>query len=704
MADKIIKRKLSPAKVTGRVDASSFNAETNEVNVVFATENMVLESFPNGERFYEQLEVNVKAGDLDRFNNGAAVLDNHNAESIRSQFGKVTRAWIDETKKEGCATLKLSDSEDWKTVVNDIAKGVISNISFTFRRNKMMDTGTEKDGIRILKTVSWEGLEISFVTIPADYKAGVRGNNDQDNDVTIINHNNKIDMTEEEKKARREAITDVCRKLKLTDEFANTIITDELITVDAARSLAIDESIKPAPAKVVDIAALEGKAKKRSLEIIAVCRKLNLSDQKNAEGIFFPDELIAKEITLDQARALMIDKAAEIQAAGLHINGIHGANVLDTKRDGKRALAMEHSILQRAGIVLMDADGKAVKYDADVYGGMSLKEIAFEGLKERGLDPRSMNINEQRQYLLNPEYAHRSAGQMTTSDFPSITENVLNKVALQRYQLAERTWEPLVKKRTVKDFKPVSNVRLNDVIIDEDSQIEESGEYTFVKMTDSKESYAVRKYGKKAILSWEALINDDLSLFNDTTSLIMDGFTQFQNKLFYQILASDVAIKSGANKMFDGKLVFDASHKNIAVAAAISIDSLSAMRLLLRTQKAPNGSLLNLNPKFLIVGPQNEQLAEQFTSSNYVATEQGKINKLGASLTPIVDAQITDGRWFLSATPSQIASTEVASLAGQEMYTESRYSFDVDGMEIKFRLTHGIKVVDFRGMVKNPGL
>ena len=219
-----------------------------------------------------------------------------------------------------------------------------------------------------------------------------------------------------------------------------------------------------------------------------------------------------------------------------------------------------------------------------------------------------------------------------------------------------------------------------------------------------KESYKVQKYGKKAVLSWEALVNDDLSLFNDTASIIVDGFTQLQNKFFYQILASTAALKNGSNKMADGNLLFHASHNNTLSATAIGITGLTAARLALRTQTAPNGSKLNLAPRFLVVGPQNETLAEQFTSAAYVATEQGKINKLGQSLTPIVDANIADGSWFLFASPSSIPTIEVAHLDGQEMFTESRYSFDVDGMEIKFRMTHGIKAIDFRGIAKTAGI
>lgn len=703
-----ITRKMGLANVAASINTSSFNADNNEVEVVFATETLVEEEMPDGERFYEQVEISNAAADLTRLNSNGPVLDSHDNSSVKKQMGVVVRAWVDESTKEAKAIVRLSKSEEWATVVNDVKDGIIKNISFRFRRMRMIDTGEVKDNKRILRTVKWEASEISFVTIPADIKAGVR-NAGTEYDVTIIENKNDHTMTPEQKNELTTQVKDVVRKLGLDETFADELLATDGITVDIARAKAIDKvqelkDAADAAGKPVNVDELKGKEKQRALEIIGICRKLNLDKVTNEKGEFFADELISQNVSLDVARAKAIDKAAEIDLSMNKPTGVTSFGMGNDAREAKRAEAKQHAILERAGVVLFDEKGEKIKYDADVYRGMTLKEIAFEGLIERGLNPRNMSVKELKQYILNPEYAVRSSsGSLTTSDFPSITENVLNKVALQRYQLAERTWEPLVRKRTVRDFKPISNVRLNDVVVDETSQILEGGEYTMVKMTDSKETYAIKKYGKKAVLSWEALINDDLSMFNDTVAIVVDGFTQFQNKLFYQLLNSTTALASGANKMADGQLLFHASHNNIATAGVINVDNLGAARKLLRQQTAPNGSLLNLNPKFLVVGPEYEQLAEQYTSSNYVATEQGKINKLGASLTPIVDANITGNKWFLFATPQSIPTIEVAHLEGQEMYTESRYSFDVDGMEVKFRFTNGIKAIDHRGIVKNAG-
>ena len=709
MAEKINIRKLKAANINGRIDTTSFDTANNTVNVVFATQNPVLETMGDGERFYEQLEVTTAAADLARFNNNAAVLDNHKRDSVKNQLGRVERAWIDNKTNEGCATLKLSDSEEWKSVVNDISKGIITNISFTFRRIKMVDTGTEKDGIRVLKTTEWEGLEISFVTIPADPNAGTRNLNDE-YEVQIFNQNKSTVMTEEEKKARKLAIQTICRKLKLSNEFADTLIADETITEDSARALALDKfsEVEPLP-NPVDLKSLQGKERERALTIIEVCRKLNISEDKNKDGVLFSTELIGSDISVDAARAKAIDRAAELQA--INITGVNASVVSKGDLEAKRAMARENVLLERLGIT-KDEEGK--KLDTGGYRGMSLIEIATENAIDCGI----LNSNDVGRRSLNSlhndknfkmailgQASRSSSGLLTTSDFPALMENVLNKMLRNSYTLAEKSWDVFTKKTTANDFKPMSRVSLHDVFIDPDKDVVlEGGEYSLVKMNDSAEKYAIRKWGKKVPFAWESIINDDLSGLDRTTASIIAGFTQAQNRMVYRTLTNATALSDGSNKMYDGNVIFHTSHNNlIATGTAITLTDLQNMRTKLRQQKAPNGNLLNLRGRFLVVGPTLETLAEQFTSANFTPNQSGVINKFGPTLTPVVDANITDNSWYIIADPGIIDTIEVASLGGQDMYAESRYSFDVDGIETKIRMTFGLKAIDWRGMVKNPG-
>jgi hypothetical protein len=102
-------------------------------------------------------------------------------------------------------------------------------------------------------------------------------------------------------------------------------------------------------------------------------------------------------------------------------------------------------------------------------------------------------------------------------------------------------------------------------------------------------------------------------------------------------------------------------------------------------------------------GPVNEALMLQYTSQNYVATKSGDINVWVGMMQPIVDARITDTTWLLIADPLLIDTIEYAVLDGQEIYTETRYGFDVDALQWKVRSVFGAKAIDWRSMYKNAG-
>ncbi len=58
--------------------------------------------------------------------------------------------------------------------------------------------------------------------------------------------------------------------------------------------------------------------------------------------------------------------------------------------------------------------------------------------------------------------------------------------------------------------------------------------------------------------------------------------------------------------------------------------------------------------------------------------------------------------WFMVADPSQIDTIEYCYLEGQQgVYIETRYGFEVDGVEIKARLDFAAAAVEPRGLQKN---
>ncbi|MFK0090955.1 Mu-like prophage major head subunit gpT family protein, partial [Pseudomonas sp. NPDC090755] len=149
-----------------------------------------------------------------------------------------------------------------------------------------------------------------------------------------------------------------------------------------------------------------------------------------------------------------------------------------------------------------------------------------------------------------------------------------------------------------------------------------------------------------------------------------------------------------------------ADHGNVAGSGgAINTTTLGAARTAMRKQQSKAGAFLNVEPRYLVVGPDKELEAFQFTSSNYVPAKNADINdSRNTSLIVIVDPRITGNQWYLYTEPGLVDTFEYAYLEGEQgVFTETREGFEVDGVEIKARLVFGAAWIDFRGAYKNPG-
>src|SRR5690606_29772037 len=155
---------------------------------------------------------------------------------------------------------------------------------------------------------------------------------------------------------------------------------------------------------------------------------------------------------------------------------------------------------------------------------------------------------------------------------------------------------------------------------DDLKEVKEGGEYEYGTIGEGAEKYKVVKYGRIIAITWETLVNDDLDAFSRIPRKIAATAARKQSDLVYAIL-------TGSHKMSDNKELFSADHKNLATGTAIDINNIGLMRKLIRTQKSNGGKdVLDLHPKYLIVGPDNEQLALQYTSANYTPNVAGNQN------------------------------------------------------------------------------
>jgi len=107
---------------------------------------------------------------------------------------------------------------------------------------------------------------------------------------------------------------------------------------------------------------------------------------------------------------------------------------------------------------------------------------------------------------------------LTTSDFPLLFGDVLDRQVLAAYKAVPPVWKAFVRMGTVPRIYPqIGGYRF---AITGGSQylaeVAEKGEYLASDRDESRFTIYVKKYGRQFDISWETLVNDDLNALKDT--------------------------------------------------------------------------------------------------------------------------------------------------------------------------------------------
>ncbi len=217
-------------KRTASLVISTFNKEARTIDVVFATNTPVLMRDEWGEQFYEILDMNPTSIDLTRLNAFAPMLDNHKIEDTESVRGVIEKTWVEGS--EALATLRFDIDDAADKLMGKVERGIIRTLSVGYSVFKYVFEGNPEADIPTVRAISWQGYEISWAPIPADFKCTARSlifNN--------IQKPKKPMLTKVEK--RNKQIKADCKRYKLPDAFADGLIAkpiEELSLLKAIRS------------------------------------------------------------------------------------------------------------------------------------------------------------------------------------------------------------------------------------------------------------------------------------------------------------------------------------------------------------------------------------------------------------------------------------------------------------------------------------
>lgn len=712
-------RRDAPSDLATRAEGdTATQAPAARFEIVFTTGAPVKRfDWANGRYYLEQLEVSEQAIDLSRLERGAPLLNTHMAWSLEDQLGVCDQPEI--RNGQGVCQSQLSRRDSVRGVVQDLEDTVIRNVSVGYARNAVeMVAPSEENGMWVYRVTRWTPMEVSLVPIPADMDSQVvrsEGGTFKAPDgrelrafpcvmteVATRTETHTHTTTEQQPAARaaaQQSTTAVATAdVSSTRNFESTTMTPEEIAAAAAATLAATAT-RAAPTTAPDADAMRQAGiqaeRQRSADIRTAvdAARSTLGTEADALAI----RLIDAGVTVDTARAQILDALADASRA----QSVRGATHVTTVRDEQDTLRtrMSDALVLRNNPDATEFAGTTIDVaGARNFRGMDLMDMARRSIAAAGGNADGLSRREIAMAALNLDAdARRSAGMMGTSDFPAILASTVNRSLRAAYEQAPRTFTGWARQSTNKDFREKSLLQLSGM--SQFKKINEGGEYKLATFSDTAEKYSLSKYGAIIAITWEALINDDLSAFSRIPMMIAEEAAALEGDLVYAALI-------GNPVMADGVALFHANHKNLAGSAgAISDVTLGAGRAAMRKQTGANGRVLNLAPEILIVGPDKEAEALKYTSSNFVAAKSVDINPaFNTSLSVIVDNRVTGNQWYLASSPNRVDTVEYAYLEGENgLFTTRREGFEVDGVEIKARHVFAAKAIDHRGLYKNAG-
>ncbi|WDQ98181.1 hypothetical protein PSC71_13180 [Devosia sp. J2-20] len=317
--------------------------------------------------------------------------------------------------------------------------------------------------------------------------------------------------------------------------------------------------------------------------------------------------------------------------------------------------------------------------------GRGLIDLAAEVTDYRG--GRILNARQVDEILTRASHS--------TSDFPVIFENALNRSLEGRYALAEPTFKQFARQRNFRDFRPHQTVRIGDFPMLQ--RIAETGEIKAGTFGEGKEETQAFSYARQIRISRKMLINDDLGAIADLLASYGATVALFEEATFYSLAFNA--------KLADGKSVFHADHGNLAAAGtAIDVDNIGKGRATMGKQKSIDGNpLLSNKPRFLLTGPDKSTEAEKLLATITPATA-ASVNPFSGKLVPIETSQITGNAWHLIGDPSMGSNWRWGYLEGYEApRVRMEEPFGVQGFAMSVEHDFGAGAIDSRFAYKNPG-
>lgn len=294
---------------------------------------------------------------------------------------------------------------------------------------------------------------------------------------------------------------------------------------------------------------------------------------------------------------------------------------------------------------------------------------------------------------------------MTTSDFPVLLRQAIDRKVMADFDRAEVTYNKLVDVVPHRDFKTKTEVGLTHLDGDIWKDQVEKGEPKEFGLSEEILHSKIASKSAKFSLTREMLINDDLGQIGGFLTKFGNSAALHINRAVYNFInASGVYANY---KMNDGKAYFHADHKNIATTAGKPSEAiLSAMRVQMMRQVDNQGNAIRVTPRKLLVPPELIDVAQRLMVSPATLEANlnaGVVNIHQRAYEIISDQEMLDANaWFMLANGA-IKLGVLAGTNGKPVIEMVRSTYN-DGVEYVGTLDYSVYATRHQYAIKNLGV
>jgi hypothetical protein len=686
-----IKVNTDKQRAIGTFKPATVDVEKRTVEVVFTTgqSGRRYDELTDTE-YMEELDVSRNSILTERLDKGLSVIDSHRRyDGIDGVFGITEGYEIDETAHELRGVVRFASDPVSDVKFQKVREGILRHVSLGYSVFEYTPQLREEKGLPVYMATRWSPNELSFVPVSFETNNGVV-RNDPNPEFFEIKVKEEIPMTIEQIKAALAAaktrsapeaeINDLQRQLDTALASAAPVVPPVVAPVVAETRAAPAPVV--APTVTPDPAQVRQQERAQLQPMLDACRSAGLKEE-------FAITAYNAGTSVDNFRAQVISElgnkdSQNVVRVGTVLNSDDRADQAEQTR-----IFAEQSLIHRSGGVVEMTDG------IRGFATMTLWDMAREFVEASGVNTRMMS----RQKVA--ERAFHS-----TSTFPLILENVMNKNLQAAYTETPQTFRDLGQRTTVNDFRDKHTYSLGDA--PNLLPLGEHGEYKAGTFSEGKEKYGIATYARKIGFTRKMIINDDMSALDRVPRMFGAAGSRLESNIVWGLILNYDFFTNAATSivMEDGKALFHADHGNLLTSgSAFSETALSEMRKLGRKVKTLDGNFMNLTYNQLVIPEDIETAVEKILVQNIMAAVTGNTNPFQGKMQHRVEPRLGVVSQTAYYAFSNMADTfEYAYLAGEEeMMTETNTQTDIDGMEVKVRKDFGAGLVDYRGMVKATG-